>query len=77
MFPESVKEDEWMKAVKEGLHPAASYSLVRHIRLVGMLLVIYSRYLPMIYTGVCIKQNTMEDGGKKKKIFNKYFELKL
>jgi len=43
VFPESVKEDEWMKAVKEGLHPAASYSLVRHIRLVGMLLVIYSR----------------------------------
>ena len=43
VFPESIKEDEWMKAVKESLHPAAQYALVRHIRLVGMLLIVYAR----------------------------------
>ena len=44
MFPESIKEDEWMKAVKESLHPGAKYTLIRHIRLVGMLLIVFSRY---------------------------------
>lgn len=44
VFPESIKEDEWMKAVKDSLHPLTTYTLVRHVRLVGMLLIIYSRY---------------------------------
>ena len=43
VFPESMKEDIWMRAVKEGLHPAADYSLVKHIRLVGMLLIVYAK----------------------------------
>jgi len=43
VFPESPKEDEWMKAVAAGLHPDANYTLVRHIRLVGMLLIIYAK----------------------------------
>ena len=43
VFPDSLKEDIWMRAVVEGLHPAAKYSLVKHIRLVGMLLIIYAR----------------------------------
>ena len=43
VFPESVKEDEWMKAVKDSLHPLTTYTLVRHIRLVGMLLIVYAR----------------------------------
>jgi len=32
-----------MKAVKDSLHPLTTYTLVRHVRLVGMLLIIYSR----------------------------------
>ena len=43
VFLESVKEDEWMRAVGGHLHPGATYSLVRHVRLVGMLLIIYAR----------------------------------
>jgi len=43
VFLESVKEEEWMKAVAGGLHPGAEYSLVRHVRLVGMLLLVYCR----------------------------------
>ncbi len=43
MFLESVKEEEWMKAVSGHLHPGAAYTLVRHVRLVGMLLIFYAR----------------------------------
>jgi len=43
VFMESVKEEEWMKAVQAGLHPGAEYSLVKHIRLVGMLLLVYCK----------------------------------
>ena len=43
VFPESPKEDEWMKAVAAGVYPDANYTLVRHIRLVGMLLIIYAK----------------------------------
>ena len=43
VFLESVKEEEWMKAVQAGLHPGAEYSLVKHIRLVGMLLLVYCK----------------------------------
>ena len=32
-----------MKAVQAGLHPGAEYSLVKHIRLVGMLLLVYCK----------------------------------
>ena len=37
------QEEEWMKAVQAGLHPGAEYSLVKHIRLVGMLLLVYCK----------------------------------
>jgi hypothetical protein len=43
VFLESVKEEEWMRAVASHLHPGATYSLLRHVRLVGMLLIIYAR----------------------------------
>jgi hypothetical protein len=43
VFLESVKEEEWMKAVSGHLHPGAAYTLVRHVRLVGMLLIFYAR----------------------------------
>jgi len=43
VFLDSVKEEEWMKAVSSSLHKGAEYLLVRHIRLVGMLLLIYTR----------------------------------
>ena len=32
-----------MKAVQAGLHSGAEYSLVKHIRLVGMLLLVYCK----------------------------------
>ena len=52
VFLESVKEEEWMKAVQAGLHPGAEYSLVKHIRLVGMLLLVYCKkeHLDQVYT---------------------------
>lgn len=43
VFPESVKEEIWMRAVSDGLHPAAKYCLVKHIRLVAMLLIVYAK----------------------------------
>ena len=43
VFLESVKEEEWIKAVQAGLHAGAEYSLVKHIRLVGMLLLVYCK----------------------------------
>ena len=44
VFLESVKEEEWMRAVSGHLHPGAAYTLVRHVRLVGMLLIFYARH---------------------------------
>jgi len=43
LFSESVKEEEWMKAVTSSLHEGAEYTLLKHVRLVGMLLMVYSR----------------------------------
>jgi phosphatidylinositol-bisphosphatase len=43
VFNESLKEDEWMKAVADSLHPKATYKLVKHVRLVGMMLIVYVR----------------------------------
>ena len=41
VFPESVKEDEWLRVVNTSLHPGADYVLVKHVRLVGMMLIVY------------------------------------
>ena len=41
VFPESVKEDEWLRAVNKSLHPGTDYMLVKHVRLVGMMLIVY------------------------------------
>jgi hypothetical protein len=43
VFLESVKEEEWMGAVKAGLHQDGDYVLVKHVRLVGMLLLVYCK----------------------------------
>jgi len=43
LFQESVKEDEWIKAVKESLPAKASYLMVKKIRLVGMMLLVFSK----------------------------------
>ena len=43
MFLESPKEEEWSRAVAAGLHPAASYVMVRLVRLVGMMLLVYTK----------------------------------
>ena len=43
VFLESVKEEEWIKAVQVSLHKKAKYVLVKHIRLVGMMLLIYTK----------------------------------
>jgi len=43
VFLESVKEEEWIKAVQISLHKKAKYVLVKHIRLVGMMLLVYTK----------------------------------
>lgn len=43
VFLESVKEEEWMKAVQVSLHKKANYVMVKHIRLVGMMLLVYTK----------------------------------
>ncbi|XP_036727189.1 type II inositol 1,4,5-trisphosphate 5-phosphatase isoform X3 [Balaenoptera musculus] len=40
-FHDTPKEEEWFKAVSEGLHPAAKYAKVKLIRLVGIMLLLY------------------------------------
>ncbi|XP_076827910.1 type II inositol 1,4,5-trisphosphate 5-phosphatase isoform X2 [Brachyhypopomus gauderio] len=40
-FADTPKEQEWMKAVSEGLHPDAKYALVKVVRLVGIMLLFY------------------------------------
>ncbi len=62
MFLESVKEEEWMKAVSGHLHPGAAYSLVRHVRLVGMLLIFYARQgetVPLLLTFYLLPDNAV------------------
>ncbi|KAJ8340872.1 hypothetical protein SKAU_G00331630 [Synaphobranchus kaupii] len=41
LFNETPKEQEWMKAVADGLHPGAKYALVKLVRLVGIMLLFY------------------------------------
>ena len=43
VFLESPKEEEWSRAVAAGLHPAATYVMVRLVRLVGMMLLVYTK----------------------------------
>ena len=43
VFEESERQEEWIKAVEESLHNKANYMLVKHIRLVGMMLLVYSK----------------------------------
>jgi len=51
VFPESVKEDEWIKVVTSSLHPDANYTLVKHIRLVGMMLLVFVKKIH--YDHIC------------------------
>ncbi|XP_073727930.1 type II inositol 1,4,5-trisphosphate 5-phosphatase isoform X2 [Misgurnus anguillicaudatus] len=41
LFNDTPKEPEWMLAVYKGLHPDAKYALVKVVRLVGIMLVMY------------------------------------
>ncbi|XP_061072148.1 type II inositol 1,4,5-trisphosphate 5-phosphatase isoform X3 [Conger conger] len=41
LFNETPKEQEWMNAVGNGLHPGAKYALVKLVRLVGIMLLFY------------------------------------
>ena len=43
LFAESIKEEEWTVMVKASLHHDAKYSLVKSIRLIGMLLLVFTR----------------------------------
>ncbi|XP_040830179.1 type II inositol 1,4,5-trisphosphate 5-phosphatase [Ochotona curzoniae] len=40
-FHDTPKEEEWFKAVSDGLHPGAKYAKVKLIRLVGIMLLLY------------------------------------
>ncbi|XP_060778153.1 type II inositol 1,4,5-trisphosphate 5-phosphatase isoform X5 [Neoarius graeffei] len=40
-FNDTPKEQEWMKAVSDGLHPDAKYALIKLVRLVGIMLLFY------------------------------------
>ncbi|XP_040280376.1 type II inositol 1,4,5-trisphosphate 5-phosphatase [Bufo bufo] len=42
-FNDTPKEEEWFKAVSEGLHPGAKYAKIKLIRLVGIMLLLYVR----------------------------------
>ncbi|XP_061452357.1 type II inositol 1,4,5-trisphosphate 5-phosphatase isoform X2 [Rhineura floridana] len=42
-FNDTPKEEEWLKAVTENLHPGAKYAKVKLIRLVGILMLLYVR----------------------------------
>ncbi|KAM9367164.1 type II inositol 1,4,5-trisphosphate 5-phosphatase-like [Phaethornis superciliosus] len=37
------REDEWLRAVTDNLHPDAKYEKVKHVRLVGIMLLLYVR----------------------------------
>uniref|UniRef100_A0AAY4D883 phosphoinositide 5-phosphatase n=1 Tax=Denticeps clupeoides TaxID=299321 RepID=A0AAY4D883_9TELE len=41
IFNDTPKEAEWIKAVSESLHPSAKYAFVKHVRLVGIMLLCY------------------------------------
>ncbi|KAM8976707.1 type II inositol 1,4,5-trisphosphate 5-phosphatase [Pelodytes ibericus] len=40
-FNDTPKEEEWFKAVSDGLHPGAQYAKIKLIRLVGIMLLLY------------------------------------
>ncbi|KAG2460752.1 I5P2 phosphatase, partial [Polypterus senegalus] len=41
IFSDTPKEQEWSKAVHEGLHPESKYAMIKVIRLVGIMLLFY------------------------------------
>jgi len=43
LVQESAKEDEWVRAVEQSLHSKSKYQLVKKVRLVGMMLLVYSK----------------------------------
>ena len=43
LIQESAMEDEWIRAVEDSLHSKGSYQLVQKVRLVGMMLLVYSK----------------------------------
>ncbi|XP_075051503.1 type II inositol 1,4,5-trisphosphate 5-phosphatase isoform X2 [Mixophyes fleayi] len=40
-FNDTPKEEEWFRAVSDGLHPGANYAKIKLIRLVGIMLLLY------------------------------------
>ncbi|XP_054718871.1 type II inositol 1,4,5-trisphosphate 5-phosphatase-like [Uloborus diversus] len=41
LFTDTPKEDEWLQAVKAGLNPSVKYKMVKLIRLVGMMMIVF------------------------------------
>ncbi|KAG5858030.1 hypothetical protein ANANG_G00025780 [Anguilla anguilla] len=44
LFNETPKEQDWMKAVTDALHPDAKYALVKLVRLVGIMMLFYVKH---------------------------------
>lgn len=49
LFNESSREEEWSQIVEKSLHPNAVYEQVALVRLVGIMLIIYSQVSLMIH----------------------------
>ncbi|XP_015911155.1 type II inositol 1,4,5-trisphosphate 5-phosphatase [Parasteatoda tepidariorum] len=43
LFADTPKEEEWLEAVKAGLHEKAKYKMVKLIRLVGMMMIVFAK----------------------------------
>jgi hypothetical protein len=69
LFNDSPKEEIWYKACKHGLHPKANYELVKLVRLIGMMLIVFvKKELKQFVTDVSAE--TVGTGILGKMVFN-------
>jgi hypothetical protein len=69
VFNDTPKEEMWYKACKHGLHPKASYELLKLVRLIGMMLIVFvKKELKQFVTDVSAE--TVGTGILGKMVFN-------